>query len=1151
MRNIQVTHDTSLDNARSESSLVINPNNPQQIVAGSKKFNNYHTYDFTLATAYSTDGGQTWADSTVLDLPTGWYGISDPALAWDDAGNVFLVALPLKEPPPHPLSLAVGIAVYKSTDGGQTWGQPKLIHTSDSDDKQWAAGDGNPGSPFHGRVYAAWDGPGGLCFARTLDHGGTWIGTGASPAGTSIAPSSFSPEVNVAADGTVYIIFQVGSEIKMVKSTDGGNSFQAAASPATGIGAFGIITLLGGNFRVAQVPTACDSGSTVIVAWSDNREGNLRIYYAVSTDGGASWNTPPSGQPLLAGLPIDPNMFHFHPQIVFRPNGVLGCAFYEFGPKPTVSKIDTRMALSFDNGISFSQLFTVTDQPWDPTVDAPWSHGHSNLTFIGEYFGFDASDNGFYPLWTDTRTGIQELWMDIMPQKTCAFIVERSTFGQDEIDARRAGVPGHHAVVPDAFRVVVDGFTAAELSLTAATNMLNVASPTPGMTIICTGNTSATGGYGAEVQRFTFHYNIDFGKKDTAFNFTQPTETLTLTAAIATVAASAQIELIKQPNPFILHGDPAWLSIDLRVFHVKAGESRFGATMGPDATSAPQYIKNVIQNFTTGHGIAGGEAFDGLPAAEEQSAIYVFPTDGPNGTGNKVFNFALAKVHYIGTIGAANVRVFFRLFTCQTTTAAYDQSTSYRRWPTNPAGQPIPLAGIRGNEYVTMPFFAEARVNSTALNMNQQTDPANIQSFTPTGGAEVDVFYGCWLDINQPLKPDGSANNVLPVLVPGINNDGPFSNALPIQQAIMRNPHQCFVAEIAFDPISIPPGKDPSNWDKLAQRNLAWSDLPNPGVDGSRRALNTFEVRPSAFGLQHDRTPDEIMIDWNSLPVGTTASIYLPAVLANEVIAMASRMYTAHDLGASDEHTIECAARGITYIPVPTGSGIDFAGLLSVNLPPKIRRGQVFNIVVRQVTDAFGLRKPPNPEGKGRRRAAPSAVGRSEIRWRRTVGAFELAIPIHAKEVLLEPEERVLSLLRWVQKAIPKQSRWFSVFERYLGYIGDRVIGLGGDPTQVPASPFGDTETKPSRPEPCGPEARIHCTGKVSSLIFDRFGDFEGFLLDTEDGERKFFSRENEIEELVERAWCERLRMTVFVERDQPHRPLSIIVREPPAPFWH
>lgn len=1149
MSNTQVTHDTSVENARSESSIAINPNNTQQIVCGSKKFIDYHTYDFTLATSYSTDGGLTWNDSAAFALLPNWTGISDPAIAWDDSGNVFLVGLAFNNPPN---AIIIGIAVYKSTDGGQTWSAPNLIHSSGSDDKQWAAGDGNPASPFHGRIYAAWDGPGGLCFARTLDNGNTWIGTGASPAGTAIAASSFSPEVNVSADGTVYIIFRVSefsSEIKMLKSIDGGNSFQSTISPATGTGAFSIITLPGGTFRVAMVPTACVLGTTIAVAWADNREGNLRIYFAVSTDSGVSWNTPPSGQPLMADLPVDASMFHFHPQIVFRPDGVLGCAFYEFGPKPVVPKIDTRMTLSLDNGVSFSELFTVTDQPWDPAIDAPWARGNSSETFIGEYFGLDASSNGFYPLWTDTRTGIQELWMDIMPKKTCTFIVERSTFGQDEIDALRKGAPGHHGVVPNAFRVVVDGFTAAELGLTAASGALNVASPTPGMDIICTGNTSASGGYGSGIQRFTFNYNVDFGVNNSAFTFPQPTEILTLNAAIASVAASAQIELIKQPNPFILHGDPSWLSVDLRVFHVKAGENRLGATMGADASSAPQYIKDVIQNFTTGHGTAGGETFDGMEQREEQSAVYVFPTDGPMGTGNKVFNFVVAKVRYIGTIGAANVRAFFRLFTCQTTTAAYDQNTSYRRWPTNPDGQPIPLAGIRGNEYVTMPFFAEARVDSTTVNMNQQTDPSNIQSFASTGGAEVDMFYGCWLDINQPVKPDGTPNDVLPVLVPGTNKDGPFSNALPIQQAIMRNPHQCLVVEIAFDPISIPPGKDPSNWDKLAQRNLAWSDLPNPGVVASRRALSTFEVRPSAFGLQLDRIPDELMIDWNNLPSDTTASIYLPAVSAGEVIAMASRMYTAHDLRASDEHTIECSARGITYIPVPTGLGIDFAGLLSVNLPPKIRKGQVFNVVVRQVTDAFGWRTTAAPGKKVRGRAAASVGARSEIRWRKLVGAFELAIPVSTKDVLLKPEERTLSLFRWIQKAVPKQSRWFSVFERHIGYLGDRVTGFGGDPTRVPASPFGDTEARPDPGESCEHEEGLHYTGKISSLVFDRFGDFEGFILQTEECSHRFDSRERDFELLIERAWRERLRVTVVSERHHPHKPASVLLLKPPVKF--
>jgi uracil phosphoribosyltransferase len=32
------------------------------------------------------------------------------------------------------------------------------------------------------------------------------------------------------------------------------------------------------------------------------------------------------------------------------------------------------------------------------------------VTFIGEYFGFDASFNNFAVVWTDTRTGVQELF---------------------------------------------------------------------------------------------------------------------------------------------------------------------------------------------------------------------------------------------------------------------------------------------------------------------------------------------------------------------------------------------------------------------------------------------------------------------------------------------------------------------------------------------------------------------------------------------------------------------------------------------------------------------------------------------------------------------------------------------------------------------
>jgi hypothetical protein len=52
----------------------------------------------------------------------------------------------------------------------------------------------------------------------------------------------------------------------------------------------------------------------------------------------------------------------------------------------------------------------VTNRAWDPAVNAPLSHGKPTTTFIGDYFGLATSTLGFFPFWTDTRTGIQEIF---------------------------------------------------------------------------------------------------------------------------------------------------------------------------------------------------------------------------------------------------------------------------------------------------------------------------------------------------------------------------------------------------------------------------------------------------------------------------------------------------------------------------------------------------------------------------------------------------------------------------------------------------------------------------------------------------------------------------------------------------------------------
>lgn len=1145
MANIQVTFDSDPNNARSESAVLINPNDPRQIVAASKKFKNIQTYDFTLATEYSTDGGRTWHASADFVLPAPATVMTDPTLAWDDVGSVYMVGLLGNNPPAWN---TVGMAVYKSTDGGKTWGAANLIHTSTGDDKQWAAGDTNPSSPYHGRVYAVWDDGSNMRFARSLDHGGTWIGVGTAPiAATSLASDSFSPEINVAANGNVYVVWIAGSTIKMIVSSDGGDSFHAATPPAAGVTTLsatlphpnGWPVLPGGTFRVLTLPTGCVFNQTVVVAWDDGREGPSRIYYALSNDGGGSWTTGVSGQPLLTGA-LSSTLHHILPQLIFDPSGVIGCAFYEFGPKPTAPLMDVIMAQSFDGGATFDH-FIVSDAPWDPAIDAPWSHGDSTVTFIGDYFGIDASGKGFYPLWTDTRTGIQELFTAIVPEKKCGFIINRSTLGQDEVDARRTGGT---AVIADVFRVVVDGFAAAELGLmnaNATLPSLPVLAPGAGMTIVPRGNVAATLGYGPDVQRFTFIFDIDFGPTDSAFSFSAATRFVDVAVTVAPTAANAQLELIKQPNPYLLHGDTFWLAIDLRVLVVRQGQAMFGVPGVSGPADAPRFIQQLISTMSPAQ-------FDSISPDESVGRLYLQPRDEH---GTPVFDFAVAKVHYTGAIGASKVRVFFRMFQAQTTSGAFDfpPGVHYRRAPANAAGEPIALAGIQGSEFVTIPFFAEPRVDPTAVSMSEQTDPANIRDFTP--GTEVDRIFGCWLDINQPLKPDGTTPNVcLPVVVPATSRDGPFANPgnppLPIQQAILRSLHQCLIAEIAFDPVAIPTGKDPSNWDKLAQRNLAWSDV------GSATAVTTFEVRPTMAGQPAGSIADELMIDWGGVPAGSVASIYLPAADADQILSMAGRMYTKHGLTRADDHTLGCRAGGITYIPLPVGANANYAGLLTVDLPSGLRRGHVCKIVVRQVTNAFSKGVPPRriesaPSQKEGSGSAISARGRN---WRRVLGAFQLNVPVKEKAQVLPREARDFAVMRWVGQAIPALSRWRLVFDRYLEVLAGRVKVFGGEPMGIPPSPTGDGTPGGQHGGSGGHDGNGPCfSGKVSELVFDRYGDFEGFVLATAHGEHRFHSREREIAHLAERAWRERLRVTVYAGHHHPRVPLQVVVHRPPVAF--
>jgi hypothetical protein len=108
------------------------------------------------------------------------------------------------------------------------------------------------------------------------------------------------------------------------------------------------------------------------------------------------------------------NSYHhcFMPQLAATENGTVGCAYYAFGQEFGFGPflINVYLCSSYDDAATFPYTCKVTKSGWNPDVNAPWSHGDRNMLFIGDYFGLAATDEAFVPFWTDTRTGVQEIF---------------------------------------------------------------------------------------------------------------------------------------------------------------------------------------------------------------------------------------------------------------------------------------------------------------------------------------------------------------------------------------------------------------------------------------------------------------------------------------------------------------------------------------------------------------------------------------------------------------------------------------------------------------------------------------------------------------------------------------------------------------------
>ncbi|HEX8364262.1 MAG TPA: hypothetical protein VF603_03145 [Allosphingosinicella sp.] len=690
------------------------------------------------------------------------------------------------------------------------------------------------------------------------------------------------------------------------------------------------------------------------------------------------------------------------------------------------------------------------------------------------------------------------------PRRAIRLILDRSTFGQDEVHASLADTEA--GVFARSFFVAVEGFRPSDFpgpngldSLTPSQADLeswapDIPNPHPGIEVEVTGVSSSDPQLLERFQTFTFEYSVRF-PNESAFGFGDPTEdflvTASLTLGATAMSDSGVIRLVKTANPFMLDladgNDTVWLSSDLRLFTLTEGSGRFGKDLPDNATpaDAAAFIAEVIQDITPGQ-------FGDLPLGQAESPLSPYPTAD---NGKTIYNFAIARVRLRGEAAIAeDVRVFFRIFESQTTAAlTYNGPVgSYLR--TDPP-DPIALPGESGGQFISFPCFATARDPDPA---NQDDEP-NRQQIDPTPGDTTLAFFGCLID-----------NNVaVPYLPPA---PGSMQPKISLSD-LLAGAHQCIVAQIEYEGTTIPVGANPATSDKLAQRNIALDHIANPGRDASRVATHTFEIAATPDPIREDWRPDELMLEWRGpVPEGARVSFYLPTCPAASVMALADRLYARHELRALDDRTIEVPAGGIRYIPLPQSLSRQ-VGLMSVAFPLGVRKGERYDCLVRQVTNRMRRveQRPPkitrlNHEVAARMMAdagekpqlgvmvvpayqmdmggtdpvlveipnAAEAQQAVQQRWREVVGAFQLGIPVGDTRTLLLPTARLLSLMSWRALRLRPQNRWYPVFRRYLQTLEDKVRALGGDPLSVPPTPGGVWE---GMPEGYGPDGHGGGTG--------------------------------------------------------------------------
>lgn len=405
--------------AYSEPHVAVDPEDPDRLVGASKFFTDNSRYRFRVGVFASANGGRTWTEQGILSGLEEFVVTSDPVVAFGPDGQVYVAVIATtgiegeeegaqgsegQQPRNASEEGGWGVFTYRSDDGGRTFKDPVEVDIGAFDDKEWLAVDLSQ-SPHRGNVYVVWQDSCVTYFSRSTDGGQTF-----SPRQELLAACA-GAQVAVGPDGAIYVLgptYTLNPELarfRLTVSRDGGRTFD---EPRAVLDVAVMPDELNGGFRSAALPSlavAPDTGD-LVVAWNDDRGGNVNVWLSRSTDGGATFSDPIHVNDIARGD-------QFQPAVAVGANGTVIVSWFDRRADPQNRLAEVYVARSVDGGRTFGPGVRVGTQRFDPALAAP--PAPSGNLFFGDYQGLTVAGGTVIPFWNDPRTGLQQIWSARLP----------------------------------------------------------------------------------------------------------------------------------------------------------------------------------------------------------------------------------------------------------------------------------------------------------------------------------------------------------------------------------------------------------------------------------------------------------------------------------------------------------------------------------------------------------------------------------------------------------------------------------------------------------------------------------------------------------------------------------------------------------------